>query len=223
MIKKGFYFPLVTFMFLPAFCFAQDSLRNSFSHLVGFGIIYTPNTSYDDGYTKSNVAYTNPGANLFYRFLIANKNKHAVTAFTSNFFYRRGSVDIWTGTGSHFSYTNYSGTFEFVKWNQGVSRFGLVNVSKRISLSVGGGFESGLQIYAKGNIKEDSYYITSGNVSPNHVISSLYLALNMELNFTIKLSTNHSLILGVKQFFETSDVSTPKNNLSTNGFIAFKL
>ena len=215
---------LISFLCLHVKTFSQDDTDIKIRHMVGVGLQYTPDKMTGHDHFRSKLNYNTPSPNLFYRFLLPN-SRNSITAFTGDFFYRSGYG--YTEDGGLGGYSSYSGNFEFVRFNIGAAQYGRLFLNKKNFIDIGGGTNIGRIIYEDGTITQNSFSLNSGSstrkVSADKVLGTYCLSMNFEINLNIKLFQKHYLILGIKQFFQTSDAFRAGLCLTSNAFIAWAI
>lgn len=129
-----------------------------------------------------------------------------------------------TKDGGNGGYLRQFGTFNILRLNLGVS---FLSGDVEDLFHCGVGLDFGKKLYSYGNVyQEGAGY---GGISPttviklDEVLNSIYIAFNLELNFSIKVYRSKYIIIGLRQYIETRDYINSRINLSSGVFMAYNV
>jgi hypothetical protein len=213
---------LMLFVLSSSNYFSQDSLKK-FQHVFCIETQFTYHnplpTSNKPGYSK----YILPSYCPFYKFIITNKSNIGM-AITCGIFDRKALGRVqYSGTSfSDFS----SGNYEIRRIKVGISY--LKYLGKKKNFNFGFGIEYGRKTYVNGQFTRSYSSRSNTNTyyelkNASHYINNLYLAFNFEISQAFKLAKRHYLVLGFKQYFQSSDLIDSGVIYTTSFYLGYNL
>jgi hypothetical protein len=211
---------LIFFILIINTVFSQDSIKQ-FQHVFGIETQFTYNNprpaSYHPGYSK----YILPGYCAFYKFIITNKKNKGV-ALSCGIFERKAFGTLsYSGT----SFSDYSsGNYEIRRVKIGVSY--LRYLGKKKNFNYGFGIEYGRKTFLNGQFTRSYSSRSNPNTyyelkNASDYLNNSYLAFNFEISQTFKLSKRHYLVIGFKQYFQTSDLGDSGTLYTSSIYLAY--